>query len=122
MTFELVVEAEPSAPRIVRKEFSRAFPRLTCLEDACLCLSEAVTNSVLHGVGPILVRALDGAGVVRVEVHDESATPPVRRTVDERSTTGRGVHLLDRLCTRWGVDLDGHGKTVWLEFDTGGLR
>jgi hypothetical protein len=52
---------------------------------------------------------------IRVEVADGSRVQPVRRTFAEVSPTGRGLHLLDRLTTDWGIDPDGDGKTVWFE-------
>ena len=105
---------------MVRTAFARAFPDLRQLDDATLCISEAVTNAVLHAGTAIVVTAFHRAGVVRIEVHDGSSTPPMRRAVERTSTTGRGLHLLDRLTARWGVEPDHAGKTVWLEFDVDG--
>jgi hypothetical protein len=34
---------------------------------------------------------------------------------------GRGLALVDALATRWGVDADGAGKSVWFEVATSQL-
>ena len=116
---QLATEPDVTTPRRVRAAFARTFPDLVHLDDAVLCVSEAVTNAVLHAGTPIVVIAFQADHVVRVEVCDGSSQVPVRRVVERTSTTGRGVHLLDQLTARWGVDVTEDGKTVWLEFDTG---
>ena len=40
------------------------------------------------------------------------------RHVDVKSTTGRGMRLVDALSTRWSVDLVPAGKCVWFELGT----
>jgi hypothetical protein len=57
----------------------------------------------------------ESAGTVRVEVADGSPVEPVRRMFVDTSPTGRGLYLLDRLATRWGIDASDDGKTVWFE-------
>lgn len=80
-----------------------------------MCVSEAVTNAVLHaGTALRLVIREDGS-TIRVEVTDEDPSPPVRRNPTLHSPTGRGLILIDRLSSSWGVDGGAHGKTVWLE-------
>ena len=56
---------------------------------------------------------------VRVEVRDESAALPLIREVSPVTATGRGLHLVEKFASRWGVDAadDGQGKTVWFEID-----
>ena len=61
------------------------------------------------------VRVVDDGSTVRVEVADGSPVAPVRRSYAEVSPTGRGLHLLDRLTTCWGIDMARDGKTVWFE-------
>ena len=88
-----------------------------CSETLLLCLSEVVTNAVLHARTSVTVRVLEIGETVRVEVGDGSRAAPVRRTFAEVSPTGRGLHLLDRLASRWGTVISGRGKTVWFEID-----
>jgi anti-sigma regulatory factor (Ser/Thr protein kinase) len=112
---QLELAPEPSTPRAVRREFSRVFEGHPCLESMLLCLSEVVTNAVLHARTSLTVTVSDSGGTIRVEVADGSHVQPVRRTFAEVSPTGRGLHLLDRLTTRWGIEPGEHGKTVWFE-------
>ncbi|HUR51752.1 MAG TPA: ATP-binding protein [Mycobacteriales bacterium] len=87
------------------------------LHDALLLITELVTNSVLHGKPPILL-AIDCEGEgLRVRVRDGSATPPKQRRSTDDCHGGRGLPLVERLSTAWGVDpvADeyGVGKAVW---------
>jgi anti-sigma regulatory factor (Ser/Thr protein kinase) len=112
---QLQLDPDPSTPRAVRREFTRLFDGHPCLETLLLCLSEVVTNAVLHARTRVSVRASETGTTVRVEVEDGSVVKPLRRNVVEVSPTGRGLHLLDRLTTNWGIDMTDHGKTVWFE-------
>jgi len=113
---EIEMAAEAGTPRAVRREFARRFSGHPCLDELLLCLSEVVTNAVLHASTPITVTATGVRGdSVRVEVTDRSTVLPVHRRFEGVSPTGRGLHLLDRLTTAWGVEVLPHGKTVWFE-------
>lgn len=114
-TFQLQLDPEPSTPRAVRREFAKVFEGHPCLEPMLLCLSEVVTNAVLHARTTLSVTASQHGDTVRVEVADGSPVQPVRRRFADVSPTGRGLHLLDRLTTSWGIEPDGDGKTVWFE-------
>ena len=116
-TLQLELEPEPSTPRAARREFTRMFEDHPCLEVLLLCLSEVVTNAVLHARTSVTVTVSvsDDDGTVRVEVADLSQVQPVRRRFLEVSPTGRGLHLLDRLTTDWGIEPSLTGKTVWFE-------
>ena len=111
---ELRFDCDPTTPRHVRRRIVREFG--AAADDAfLLCLSEVVTNAVLHAGTSIVIVAEQLDGVLRVEVSDGSVLPPSRREVDQDSPTGRGLILLDELATAWGVDVRSDGKTVWFE-------
>src|SRR5687768_1921205 len=104
----LLFESDAESPRQVRKAFATHFAGHECLEVMLLCLSEVVTNAVLHGGtggSVVVLRLAEGLGV---EVTDGSGKRPLRREFRELSPTGRGLHILDKLSDRWGV-ADGSG-------------
>jgi hypothetical protein len=88
-------------------------------ECAELGASELVTNALLHAVPPLTVRVRGTTEHPRVEVHDGSPEPPMMPTAGEAEdddlllTFGRGLGIVARCATAWGVDLEEDGKTVW---------
>lgn len=82
-----------------------------------LLVSELVTNAVLHARTTFAVQVTMTATAIRVSVTDGSSVLPERRTYNFLHPTGRGLHLVDSLSDRWGVDLEPTGKTVWFELD-----
>jgi anti-sigma regulatory factor (Ser/Thr protein kinase) len=88
-------------------------------EAAVLALSELVSNAVLYGAAPIGVRLeLDRWGGTLVgEVTDGGDGWPCPRDagrLGELVEGGRGLLLVELLCTRWGVTrCAGGGKSVW---------
>ena len=96
------------------------------LEDARLLASELVTNSIGHGELPdaaslrLAVQLRDGA--LRVEVRDPGTSGAVApREPDRERGGGFGLHLVDLVATRWGVNRTG-GTHVWFEVDAAGAR
>jgi hypothetical protein len=89
------------------------------VECAELGVSELVTNALLHAVPPLTVRVRGTAEHPRVEVHDGSPEPPMMPSTGEAEdddlllTFGRGLGIVARCSTAWGVDLEEDGKTVW---------
>ncbi|MEV0185510.1 ATP-binding protein [Streptomyces sp. NPDC050625] len=90
-------------------------------DDVLLCVSELATNALLHGVPPGrgfgLRLALDGDGVLRLELHDSG--PGTVRIPDSspESEHGRGLLLVSVLADKWGVGERNPGKFVWCEFE-----
>jgi len=78
-------------------------------------LTELTTNAVLHaGTDFTVTIGLSGAGLW-LAVRDASPRMPRRRRYGPESTTGRGITVVARLTTRWGVTAEPSGKTVWCE-------
>lgn len=88
------------------------------LETAVLCLSELVTNAIIHaGTGSRVTVSLDG-GVLRVEVVDRGAGQDVVGPVDDEDplrVCGRGLQLVDALADRWGSERDADGTRAWFD-------
>ena len=92
------------------------------LDDVRLLVSELVTNSVRHsGVGPgdrVRLTVASRGDKVRVEVVDPgSGFEPRPRTADQEKGSGWGLHLVERLAARWGVE-SGRRTRVWFEIET----
>jgi len=88
-------------------------------EVAVLLTSELVTNAILHGNGPLELRAHTEGSALRIEVRDrQPASPPVLRSDAELTEIGgRGLQLVDTLADRWGWSAEAEGKVVWFELD-----
>jgi serine/threonine-protein kinase RsbW len=84
--------------------------------NAALLTSELVTNSVKHsGSDWVKVAITLGIDVLRIEVSDQS-----RQTIQPRTPDidgGWGLRLVGELATRWGVERQSSGKTIWIELD-----
>jgi anti-sigma regulatory factor (Ser/Thr protein kinase) len=88
------------------------------VEPAVLLTSEVVTNAVQHGGGHARIAVEHDHEGLRISVSDASTHLPHRLELGVDATSGRGIHLLDELADRWGVELHpGGGKTVWFELD-----
>jgi hypothetical protein len=91
---------------------------------AAQIVSELAGNCALHARTEFCVRLVKQDRTVRLEVQDGSAARVQPRHYGRESTTGRGLRLVERLGTDWGVDLHAGGKTVWvalrLSTDDGG--
>lgn len=81
---------------------------------AALVVSEMATNAVEHGRGDFEVR-VDTGPPLRIEVADHSSELPRRRPLSLWSEGGRGLHVVDRLSSRWGTTQSPNGKVVWAE-------
>jgi anti-sigma regulatory factor (Ser/Thr protein kinase) len=93
-------------------------------DDALVCLSELVTNAVVHSHsrepgGSFTVRAHLDRQRLRVEVCDQGGPWHTTSRVLPDEQNGRGLLIVSELASRWGCA--GHSKsgwTVWFEIDT----
>nr|WP_238338333.1 ATP-binding protein [Pedococcus badiiscoriae] len=84
--------------------------------NAILCLSELVTNAVMHTDAGCELRFVLHHGVLTGTVRDSGSNvvvDPGNVAVDPLAVHGRGLQLVDALATRWGSRLDAGGMTVW---------
>ena len=84
---------------------------------AALLTSEIVGNAVRHAASVVgLEVAIVGEQRLRVEARDEAPNAKVARDSDRRDGEGgRGLHIVETLADRWGVErYDGY-KVVWFE-------
>jgi anti-sigma regulatory factor (Ser/Thr protein kinase) len=112
---DLSLPAEPSTPRRARSAVADQFGDHPRCGDVLVCVSEAVTNAVLHAGSRVRLVVREIGATLRIEVSDTSPMLPVARDPGPETPTGRGLLLIDRLASRWGVDADADGKTLWFE-------
>lgn len=89
----------------------RGFLDRDWLDEAGLIVTELVANAVHHAGGCIAVIVSDDQGCVMLTVVDASTARPRRRAPDEDG--GRGLILVEGLCSAWGVTVHDGGKHVW---------
>lgn len=92
------------------------------LDDIRLCVSELVTNALLHGVPTgreMCVAVTLDTGMVRIEVRDSGDGSPHARRVTPDACSGRGLWLVREVADDFGIDEHSVGKTVWAVFKAG---
>ncbi len=85
------------------------------LADAEIVVTELVTNAVLHGAPPIVLRVSGRRERVRIEVVDCGRNVPLRLHRGVDGMTGRGIAVVEALSNTWGVEPSGTGKVVFAE-------
>lgn len=106
----------PQARRFVADQLGDLSP--DTVDVARLLVSEIVTNAVLHAGTELVLTLERGESTVQVQIEDGNPLLPVVRSHGPDAGTGRGLHVLDRMASRWGTsEVDG-GKIVWFEIPT----
>jgi anti-sigma regulatory factor (Ser/Thr protein kinase) len=124
-TARIVLEDDPRAPatarRFLREFLARSDVSGDLADTAELCLSELVTNAIVHAGGRSELRvSLDTA--LTVAVRDYGGQAPDAAPDDDLDPLrvhGRGLQLVEALADRWGSERDALGTSVWfaLELD-----
>jgi anti-sigma regulatory factor (Ser/Thr protein kinase) len=114
--FDMPLSSE--APRTTRRVVSAVlagwgFDDEDWLSDACVVVSELVTNAVRHGSGSLEIGIQAHAERVVVSATDGSSVVPRRREPD--GTGGRGLAVIEAFAAGWGVEDHQGGKRVWVE-------
>ena len=99
--------------------------RLTGLAGSAeLAVSELLTNAVAASWGdrvlPVRLWLLSDAARLLVLVWDTNPLPPLRSGTSEDAENGRGLMLVDAVCSRWDwyPDPERKGKVVWALCET----
>jgi anti-sigma regulatory factor (Ser/Thr protein kinase) len=115
---------DPTSAALARRFVGRALVDGRCddQEDIVVLLAnELVTNAILHTGSDFDVVVDIEPQRVRVEVRDGSTHRPTRHDRGPRSTSGRGLALVEALASSWGVErIPGDGKSVWFEVGDAG--
>ena len=116
-----VLPAVPESVGVGRRFVAAAMRRHHALPEtidvACLLTSELVTNALVHAHSRVGLAVLVSDVGFRVEVDDTSPDHARRRAIDLDDASGRGLHIVDVMSSRWGTVPTGDGKRVWFELD-----
>ena len=130
LSARIVLDGDPRAAGAARR-FLRQFLQEAEVSDdlaatAELCLSELVTNAILHAGTRSELRATLGTTLtVSVRDHgggpdndDETAADAAPDVdTDPLRVHGRGLQLVEALADRWGSERDAVGTTVWFSLE-----
>lgn len=115
--------ADPTAPRLARRFVVEVLSGWAVDEDvvdrAELCVSELVTNAVIHsGTEPTLTIQNDGACLLLM-VQDQGSHNRVRpiEAAGADVVSGRGLSLVQAMSSAWNVEQSTDGTLVWCELE-----
>lgn len=128
LTSSILLEGDPRASSAARGFLRSLLEEWGVAEDAAenalLCLSELVTNAVIHAGTASELRATLEGGVLTVIVRDLGGLGPQAPAdaeptgdLDPLRVYGRGLMLVDALSDRWGSERDVTGTTVWFALE-----
>jgi anti-sigma regulatory factor (Ser/Thr protein kinase) len=130
LTARVVLADDPRSASQARR-FLRDFLRDTEISAdltavAELCLSELVTNAVVHaGTRSELRATLDSRLTVSVRDHGGAADAAPDAAPDDDPDPlrvhGRGLQLVEALADRWGSERDARGTSVWFALELDGV-
>ncbi|WP_182525839.1 ATP-binding protein [Nocardioides dongkuii] len=121
-----VVTGDPRAARearrFLRRELASWDVDAELSETAQLCVSELVTNAVMHTGTPSELRVSLTMDALTLVVRDrggrsQTRAAPAPRGADPMRVHGRGLQLVAALARRWGTERDTVGTVVWVELE-----
>lgn len=127
MTGVLSLGSDPGQIRVARefcvRQLDQVLPTVDpavrggLIGDAATIASELVTNALRAGAGVIQISAEVAGDRFRISVYDDAPGLPAPVAFSQQATNGRGLHIIQALCARWGVTVghDGTSKEVWAE-------
>lgn len=119
---QVQLPAEPQAAPMGRRWLRAVLEDWTVpwetVDDAVLCLSEVVTNAVIHAGTPSLVTAEMDERRLVVSVTDagrRGSARPVPSSSDD--VRGRGLAVVAAVSTAWNSEARADGSIVWFQLD-----
>lgn len=114
----LVLEPDEHAPAKARRFVAERFAGWGIADDYTgrLIVSELVTNALLHGEGPIVLRVFrdERDRLPTIEVRDGGDGHPVVQSENYAAVSGRGLQMVAGLAHDWGTrPLVEGGKLAW---------
>jgi anti-sigma regulatory factor (Ser/Thr protein kinase)/anti-anti-sigma regulatory factor len=108
--------ASPVAAPVARRLLGRAcrsWSVVELLEPAELITTELVANAVRHAGSRVVLTVSLHEGHLQISVGDDSPAPPSPHVAAPSDEHGRGLLMVEALCTDWGMTCVGGGKVVW---------
>ena len=114
---------DPSAPvqarRFCAEQLEGAFgdtgPASVLAGDVELVVSELVTNAVKAGPADVELELDIHRDLISLAVTDSAPGVARMRDPGPEVDSGRGLLIVDRLATSWGVEYLDRGKRIWAE-------
>jgi len=120
-TFDVAAEARAvsAARRFVHDTLAEWRVDEDAADTATLCVSELVTNAIIHAAARCEIRLMLHHDTLTISVRDggTGSPDPVGPSGDPLASHGRGLQLVEKVTSRWGSELDEVGMTVWCELD-----
>jgi serine/threonine-protein kinase RsbW len=122
LSWQRIFPGEASQVREARRFLTHCLAGCRGADDAITCASELAANAVVHSNsrlpgGSFAVHAARGAaGRLRVEVIDQGG--PWSPSPDPGGQHGRGLLIVGRLATDWGITGGRDSRTAWCELGT----
>jgi anti-sigma regulatory factor (Ser/Thr protein kinase) len=113
-TFPSEPQAVTAARLFVRRELTDVAPEVR--DAAELMTSELTTNCVRHAGSDFEV-TVDSTEQIRIAVSDSGAGDPRVLSPTPAELTGRGLLIVSKLASGWGVTRASPGKTVWFTLE-----
>lgn len=113
--------ADSSAASIARRFVTSVLREWGVHEDvvdtAELCVSELVTNAVIHSrtTSTVTVRRDEEYLIVMVQDRGGMSSVHPAEDLDPEAISGRGLSLVDALASAWSTEHNADGTTVWFE-------
>jgi anti-sigma regulatory factor (Ser/Thr protein kinase) len=130
----LVLPGLPESVRVSRELARAAAGDDGQAEAAALCVSELVTNALVHsrsglpgGTVTVHIEELPGTRALRIAVHDDGALAlaPARAEtgLPGAAECGYGLGIVAAIATEWGTGQDADGRPVtWCVIASAGTR
>ena len=107
----------PADARQIARQACRDWGLPDAADDVSLVVSELVTNAVVHAKTPLILAIEHEGPTLAVAVGDGQPAAPWLADQSPEHSSGRGIALVSRLSTNWGVVRTVLGKTVWVSLN-----
>lgn len=117
-TRQIRLPMDATAASCARTFASETLERWECPQlndEVRLVVSEVVTNAIIHARTDMTLTLLNMGDNLQIRVSDGDSRPPKLRSANTSDTGGRGIFLVEAICSAWGVDDQPPGKVVWLD-------